>query len=91
MFKAWRDKTKERYFSTVPKIIPACFIPPKLGIKNIVFLWWNNDLFLFLNHTSLYLRILKPLKKTAVLFYSLAGWQMVNEVTTSFFMVQQLL
>ena len=46
--KAWRNKTKQRYFSTVPKIITACFIPPKLGIKNIVFLLWNNYLFLFL-------------------------------------------
>ena len=84
-------KTKERYFSTFPKIVAACFIPPKLGIKTFVFLLWNNDLFLFLNHTSLYLRIFKPLKKTAILFYSLAWWQMVNEVTTSFFMMQQLL
>ena len=87
----WRNKTKERYFSTVPKIIAACFIPPNLGISNFVFLLWNNDLFLFLNHTSLYLRIFKLLKKTAILFYSLAWWQMVNEVTTSFFMMQQLL
>ena len=36
--KAWRNKAKQRYFSTVPKIITACFIPPKLEIKNIVFL-----------------------------------------------------
>ena len=89
--KAWRNKTKERYFSTVPKIIAACFIPPKLWIKNFVFLLWNNDLFLFLNHTSLYFRIFKPLKKPAILFYSLTRWQMVTEMTTSFFMMQQLL
>ena len=82
---------QKKVFSTVPKIIAACFIPPKLGVKNFVFLLWNNDLFLFLNHTSLYLRIFKLLKKTAILFYSLAWWQMVNEVTTSFFMMQQLL
>ena len=54
-------ENKGSLFFTVPKIIPACFISPRLGIKNVVFPLWNNDLSLFFSHTSLYLRIFKPL------------------------------
>lgn len=35
--KAWRNKTEESYFSTVPQIIAACFIPPKLSGSRILF------------------------------------------------------
>ena len=61
--KSWRNKTEERYFSTVPKLKLlrlVLFLQISWDQKYCFFLW-NNDLFLFFNDTSLYLRILKPL------------------------------
>ena len=67
--QVWRIKTKQRYFSTVPKIIPACFIPPR--DQKYCFLPCNNDSFLFLL-ILLYIYVFLNLSKNRFFVYFLS-------------------